>query len=215
MIKNHIHNPRKFSGGFSLVELIVVVAIFIIITSVVLFNQNKFSSDIGISNAAYSVALQIRQAQVYGILVRQAKQGAVNNFNTAYGIHFSKTGGTGPIGFSLFSDDSPNLIFDNGDTPINYFQLPEGNTITDVCTYDSIGVKQCFKSSGGALSSVDITFKRPEPAALISDSLSSITRKGKVDIIITSALGNKTRLIKVFSSGQISVSPTSNSATFN
>lgn len=200
----------KHIQGFSLVELLVVVSIFIIITSVVIFNQNKFSSDISISNVAYRVALDIRKAQVYGILVRDDEV----DFEGAYGIHFRKKRDN-TVEYFLFADsqrtagENNYLIYDgdNGDdqriTPI--YSLAEGNVFKNICTYDSSGRdEKCFFSAGIQAQNVDIVFKRPEPSAIITDSTSG-TRKRRVDITITSSLGDKTHTIKTFSSGQISV----------
>lgn len=207
-MKHSVQNLRNRSGGFSLVELMVVVAIFVIITSVVLYNQNKFSSDISISNSAYAVALEIRKAQVYGILVRENYGG----FNDAYGIHFKNIGGV--TTFDLFSDDNKNLSFDvpsevdPGDTVISSHALTEGNTIADVCTYDdALGSgEQCFSfTDSNGITTADIVFKRPDPAAIITNSLSVDDRKSEVIITIQSSLGDKLRTVKVFGSGQISV----------
>ena len=198
---------RSVASGFSLVELLIVVAIFLIITSIVLFSQNKFSSDISISNVAYQIALEVRQAQVYGILVRKNQ----DDFNSAYGLHFYKDGNE--LKFLTFADNSfPDdeddaLVYDDADSILATHALEEGNVLSRVCTYDSIGdddSRQCFSPSDDELSSVDIVFKRPEPAALITDSSSSV-RKGEVEITVTSSLGDRTRTVKVFGTGQISV----------
>jgi prepilin-type N-terminal cleavage/methylation domain-containing protein len=203
MIKKTAYRKK----GFSLVELLVVLAIFIIITTVVLFNQNKFSSDISISNVAYDVALQIRQAQVYGILVKEGEIQS-DDFNSAYGIHFSRaTDNSGVL--QMFSDEDDDFQYDAGaDLEVGPVRRPaEENKIIDVCSYDLNGNnKSCFSSNNDTVDSLDIVFKRPEPAAIIThQSSGSENRKGQVDIIIESSLGDKTRTVKVFSSGQISV----------
>lgn len=209
--------------GFSLIELLVVVMIFMVITSVVLFNQNKFSSDISISNVAYAVALQVRQAQVYGTLVRSST--STDSFNSGYAIHLYNTGdAVHPKGaFKLFTDDNGNFQYDdpskngdpnNRDTDISSFNLAEGNVIDNVCTYDSFSTGRtgkCFSSSGGNnLTMVDIVFKRPDPAAIISDDRSTgaapnQSKRAEVDIVIKSSIGDKKRTVKVTSAGQISV----------
>ena len=60
------------SRGFSLAELIVSIAIFLFISSVVMVSQHNFGGKILITNLAYDVALGIRQAQVYGSSSRKA-----------------------------------------------------------------------------------------------------------------------------------------------
>jgi len=89
MINTSKENINKFTGGFSLVEMLVVVAIFFTISSVVLFRQSKFSSDISITNAAYDVALVIREAQVYGTGSKQGDD--PYNRVKSYGVVFDNS----------------------------------------------------------------------------------------------------------------------------
>lgn len=183
-------------AGFSLVEMLVTVSIFLIITTVVIMNQNKFSSDIALSNVTYEVALKIRQMQTYGILVRESD----SDFSGAYGVHFYKN--DGEIKFRAFADnpDSGNqLAYDDDviDELLGIYSLAEGNEIIEVCTV------QCLTLEDDDIEHVDIVFKRPEPSAIISDSDDDERRE--VIITVASALGDKERFIKVLGTGQISV----------
>ncbi len=200
-------NMKRTDLGFSLVELLVVLAIFLIITSVVLFNQDKSSSDISLSNVTYEIALKIRQTQTYGLLVK----GTANDYDNAYGVNFYVDIADGnKTKFRVFADNTLGaadelLVYDAADTVLSEHSLTEGNVISDVCTYPSIGDlanRKCFSTS--AINVADISFQRPESAAIISDP-SSASQKGEIDITVKSALGDKTRTIKVFGSGQISV----------
>src|SRR3989344_3995148 len=74
--------------GFSLIELLVVISIFSIISLVVLANHSRFNSSVLLGSLAYKIALSFRETQVYGLSV----QGQSTNFQVGYGIHFS--GGT-------------------------------------------------------------------------------------------------------------------------
>jgi len=190
--------------GFSLVELLVVLSIFLIITSVVLFNQNKFSSDISITNVAYSIALEIRQAQVSGILVGQGR----DDFDKAFGVHFMIE--NNQIVFQNFKDYDDKLNYDLGEGGASQ-QLSEGNIILSVCTYSdgsSEAGKKCITPSNiGVIETVDIMYKRPEPSAIIIDSSSTNAndRRKRVEVIVQSSLGDRTRTIKAYNTGQISV----------
>lgn len=190
--------------GFSLVELIVVVAIFIVLTSVILFNQNKFSSDVAVGNLAYDIALQIRKAQVYGLLVREDMSSG-GGFNNGYGINFM-TRSDGEIYFILFTDVNNNGVFDSSiDETISTFNIEQGNTIADICTDSSTDPERCFSSNGGLnITYASIVFKRPDPDAIIRDSRNS-TRKSQIEITVNSALGDTTKYISVLNTGQISV----------
>lgn len=195
------------SLGFSLVELLVVVAIFIIITSVVLINQNKFSSNVAIQNLAYQIGLAIRQAQVYGLSVRGSNANGADTFDTAFGVHFDDSSKTS---FIFYADsDSDKMYLEGNDVLESTFNIDSG-TISNVCTTDGSGNKNCFNSTpngGTDIDSADITFKRPDPEAVIVNNLtpSSGPNDSKIEITVQSALKDRSQTIVVTSTGQIYV----------
>lgn len=94
-IKTH-----KFKKGFTLVELLVTISMFVIITGVVLVNSNQFDNTILLNNFAYDVALTVKQAQSYGVNVRESVAGA---FDSYYGVYFDKRANIGSnTSFALF-----------------------------------------------------------------------------------------------------------------
>ena len=143
------------SRGFSLTELIVSIAIFLLITSIVMVSQYRFGSKILITNLAYDVALGIRQAQVYGSSSRKAAGALLGNeFNRKYGVHFGPTDY-----FILFVDLNDDGVYDSSDNTstgcvsssecVSFFKVERGNSISDFC-----GGSTC--KSGGAISGLDI-----------------------------------------------------------
>src|SRR3989338_7579467 len=61
--------------GFTLVELLVTLSLFVVLTTIVLFSQSKFNGSILLTNLAYDVAITVRQAQTYGVNVRETSSG--------------------------------------------------------------------------------------------------------------------------------------------
>lgn len=179
-------------SGFSLIELIVSISIIIIISSVALFNQAKFSSDILISNMAYEIALIIRQAQVYGTSSKGNEdaltlQGS-EQYRVGYGVHFADDNGEKPGSFLTFVDvpnqggaSSPgenttfNYQFDidntYGPTDVqtltSLVDLTQGQKIRRFCAYSSTEQK-CWDTSYGSNMSLDIVFVKPNPDAHIT-----------------------------------------------
>src|SRR3989338_9771847 len=80
------HQPSTTRRGFSLIEMMVVLTIFGIMTAVVLANLPAFRDKTALDLIAQEIATTIRQAQVYGIGTRSA--GSSSNFS-AYGIYFN------------------------------------------------------------------------------------------------------------------------------
>jgi prepilin-type N-terminal cleavage/methylation domain-containing protein len=85
--------PKYSQSGVTLIELIVVVAIFALVASVLLFNFSDFSTNVSIRNLSQEIALSIRKAQTYATSVQSID--AANTSTTtypAYGITFSVGG---------------------------------------------------------------------------------------------------------------------------
>lgn len=182
-----INEKCQTSGAFTLVELLVSVAIFTLITTVAVFNNAQFNGNVILSNLAYEVALSVRQAQFYGITV---KQSSTNTFDAGYGMNFNIAT---PSSYILFEDKpTPNKIYDAGEA-LETYMLRKGNLISRICL-----------SQGGTCSSypsVDISFVRPNPDAFIKYAGSTYS---KAEICVSSPSGNKRKVV-VESTGQISV----------
>lgn len=174
-------------GAFTLVELLVSVAIFTLITTTAVFNNAQFNGNVILTNLAYEIALSVRQAQFYGITVKQSSASA---FDSGYGIHFNMST---PTNYLLFEDrPTPNKTYDVGEA-IETYMLRKGNSISKICLTQS--------SSCQSVQSVDISFVRPNPDAFIRSGGSSYS---KAEVCLSSPLGNKRKII-VESTGQISV----------
>jgi prepilin-type N-terminal cleavage/methylation domain-containing protein len=198
-----LFSKRTFKKGFTLVELLVTITIFVILTGVVLFNQQKFNSTILLTNLAYDTALNIRQAQTYGINIKEFGTGQF----VPYGVHFAMSN---PTSFILFADiaSTPRNVF-NGTTLdrcvsaegcVSRYNITRGNYIVDICTEPvPAGTFTC----GNSKNSVDIVFKRPNPDALIT-----FEGMGSPQSAVTIILGNpdgSTRKVVVRSNGLIEI----------
>ncbi len=78
---------KQNQKGMTLIELLVALVIFSIITGVVLFNYGDFNASLTMQNLADDIALTVRRAQSYAIGVR----GRSGEFNVGYGVHFDVT----------------------------------------------------------------------------------------------------------------------------
>jgi prepilin-type N-terminal cleavage/methylation domain-containing protein len=189
---------RNLNRGFTLVELLVTISIFVILTGVVLFNQGKFNSTILLTNLAYDTALTIRQAQTYGINIKEFNDGSGGVF-VPYGVHFDKI--NEPKSFILFADLNLSGKFNgtlgsciNTEGCVNRYSIKRGNYISDltVTTGDNT-------SSTTAL---DITFKRPNPDAIITSV--NTNNYSKATIYLTGVDGS-TRKVNVQANGLIEI----------
>ncbi len=189
--------------GFTLVELLVVTGIIILVSGVVLANNNRFGGRILLENLAYDVALSVRQAQVYGISVHTFG----GNFGAGYGMHFDINS---PATYVLFADAvSPNGLYDGCPNSascelVQSTTIQGGYKIVDLCTTaGGSSVETCN------LNMLDVLFKRPEPDAFISaNGTSGVANPGALSedgrIIVQSPRGDRMSIL-ISAPGQISV----------
>lgn len=160
--------PATFRRGFTLVELLVVISIFVVLTGVVLFNQQKFNSTILLTNLAYDTALTIRQAQNYGINVRGFSKDADTIFFRPYGVTFdtydfkksfilhTDTGSDTDTNYRFGGDRS---VCEVGSGCLSRYNITRGNQISKMC--------RNVTGDCDVVYTVDIIFKRPNPDAEI------------------------------------------------
>lgn len=189
-------SPSK-SSGFSILELIVVASIFVLITTITLVKHSSFNSSTVLGSLAYDIALSIRQAQVFGLAVREYKEGGFATFDTGYGVHFDSSDTKHYI---LFADTDRQFDYDGDSEKDEVFTISRGNFISDFCATNSSNVEKC--SSAGTIDYLDIIFDRPDPEAIIKTNLAETY--GSARIFVSSSNGAE-RVIRVFSTGQISV----------
>lgn len=196
---------KSYNKAFTLVELLVTLTIFSIMTGIVLFNQESFNNTIFLSNLASDIALSVREAQTYGINIKETE--IESKDFVPYGVSFKiKSGGSTDFSnkdFILFADLNKNSLYDSnyktctsGSECIEKYSIKRGNYIKSICVSENDGV--CKEKD-----KVDILFRRPNPDAIIKTD-----NGGKVysyvKIVVSSASGN-IKTIVVRNTGQIYV----------
>lgn len=176
-----------------MIELLVTMGIFLMLTGAVLANYRKFSTNAMFANASEDVVLSLRQAQVYGAGTKgnTVVCGSGTSFECAYGVHFT----TGSHGLTIFADkDGSKTYTSAADTTVD--SIVWGNNI-------SIMSLQCGTTPCG--SEMEITFNRPSPDAFITDILGITNPVDKGIITLKDANTGKVFVITVTTAGQISI----------
>ena len=205
-------NPLNKKAGFTLVELLVVIVIMSLITLVMLNKQSKFDSSTIMRSLTYSIALSVRQAQVYGISVKPTAPTS-GNFASSHGLYFDSAV---PGSYILFADVNNDNQYNAGDTVDQLLKLNGNFAISEFCAI-SAAHKRCSGPDGDAntISTMDVMFKRPNPDAIIyayqTSGMNQVLIPG--DLPYSSAYvqiqandGTK-RSIRIYSTGQVSVEP--------
>lgn len=182
--------------GFTLIELLVSIAIFTIMTGVVLAKYNTYNTNAPFANASEDVVLALRQAQVYGAGTKgNAGCTAATAFECSYGVYFS-TNSAEKNGLTIFVDNNNDRVFTSG---------PDG-VVEHVQWASSISISTLLCPGPASATACNITFRRPNPDAFIDDSTPSpVSSYDAATITIADAISGKTALVTISKAGQISL----------
>lgn len=193
---------KRAQKGFTLIEMLVVVGIMVVVSGLILANNNRFGGVVLLQNLAYDMALSIRQAQGYGIAVQRFN----SSFSSGYGMHFQiDPPGTTQSTYVLFADaiepaDGEYTCPTPGTANCELVQattIASGYRISSLCVRPAGGAMQCGAST------LDILFKRPEPDAYIRSSLGEDVNES-AEIHVQSPRGD-TKVVTIHANGQIAV----------
>lgn len=222
------------NAGFALIELLIAVVLFGIISTFVILAYNRVSGQLFLGTLAYDLALSFRQSQSYGVSVHQFQGGGSATFDIGYGLHFDSNP-QAKSSYAMFADANGilgNGLLDGGfggaydatgchvNNPecISVFKLERGNTIYKFCgvlvgdegrdAVDALKNEECNVDSTSGNSNItflDVTFLRPNPDAIIKTSRSADgVQYVSARVYVKSPTGEK-RVVEVVNTGQISI----------
>lgn len=216
---------NKFCRGLTLIELMVVLSIFGIISSITIFNYSKFNSSASILNLADDIALSVRKAQGYAIGVH----GIGGTFNDGYGVHFTANNSSSTLvsgsnqSFVIFSDMglTPNGKYDYSEADPQCSVSPSiGNECMEVLNILSADeISEIYYNNRTAPipknGIIDVIFRRPNPEPTFcyrpNESEQNCVQEENIYMIrikISSLIDpvNIYKIITISNNGQISVS---------
>ncbi len=212
--KGHNRLSRKSGAGFTMIELMVTVSIFVVVSTITLANYPKFSSNITLDNLAHAMAISIREAQVFGLSVKEFGSGSsvFPGYGTSFDQSYDKS-------FILFADSNGDKEYSRvgGDACVGdcleKFSIADNNKIYTLCgdlkadgvIINAIGDLNTPNSNCG-LSNMDISFTRPDPDATLTGTSVVWGKRNYSDaeVVVVSPKGSF-KIITVWTTGQISV----------
>lgn len=182
----------NLNKGMSYVELIVVLGIFAVMSSVVIFNYSQFQSKVDIKSLASDIALKIVEAQKSS-LSGNSPNLFQSGFKPSFGVYFDSTS-TLSTSFIYFADKNNNSKYDSAiDTKLDTIIITKNNKISSL---EGVG---CTVSNN-----LGIVFVRPDSSAKISSNSNALTSCTSVKIKISSPRSDNAT-ITVYPSGRVQV----------
>jgi Tfp pilus assembly protein FimT len=190
--------PPSFKRGFSIVELLVTIGVFVMLSLSLVGNYRSSTKALSLNSLAALVSSDIRRAQAYGI--SNIDRGGY----FAHGISFDTTIAANKTFYILFADKNSNLINDNlgvctGEC-VEKMTISSGSRIKSLC----VNMKKDNKTSANctAVNSLHISFKRPEPEPSIISS-PAVSEIADAEIFIETGDGALIKTIVVWKTGLI------------
>jgi len=216
---NNNTQEKTAKAGFTIIEMLVVLAIIFILAGTSLVNYNQFGKEIDLENMTYNVALTIRTAQSFGINRRDDLSTSFDE-PSPYGVYFTTSLISPPPGlssesFMVFIDNKngnlpgSNNIFDNSGTGgacvsnsadecIEIFTMNKLVYISSLCAGDNAA--NCTERD-----ELHITYKRPNPDAIIKSSASAAPHSYAEVTLSSPVAGIPDQKIAIGVAGQISI----------
>ena len=116
-IKNFKFKIRNFNAGMTYVELIVVLSIFSVLSSVAIYNYGDFQSSVDIKNLASDIALQIVKAQKDSLSGLLPLQEIKTDWKPSYGVYFDLSKGATVVPSLIrrvFDRENPLIVWGDG-----------------------------------------------------------------------------------------------------
>jgi prepilin-type N-terminal cleavage/methylation domain-containing protein len=227
------HRAPRFLGtsiaqrasGFSLVEMMVVLAIISVVTSIALLGQGEFNRSILLTDTAYTVALSLREMQTYGLSSRKfnATQNAgygayVTSATTGSYVLFADTADADTVDRNTYAT---SCLFGGTGTPeskpgdciytpgsdgiVQTYAFSRGFRISSFCGKNG-AAKYCSTDGTTPLTEMNIVFLRSNTETAVLAKRNGVwTPLTSAELYLQSYDGSGTKGICVSRVGQISV----------
>jgi prepilin-type N-terminal cleavage/methylation domain-containing protein len=196
----------KAGHGYTIIELLVTIGIFSLISSIVLVNYPKLSEQLSISQTAHEIALAFREAKTYALAVRQycPPGGGACSYNVGYGVHFDTV--NSPQNFILYvapltatnACATANCMYSTG-YEVDTLMIKSGISIARICDLSTAPPYDC------KFNKLDVAYARPDPAVYITGFYTGGSQALSNAGVVVRTPGGNEKTINVWTTGQISV----------
>ena len=159
---NKARNSETFrifdKAGFTIIELLIVIAIIGIITGIVVFNTGAERQNSALLRSAQKLSLDLRRVQSFALSSKVFK---TNGVPCGWGVHFN---GTDSTDYIIFADLAANVNCSDRD----FIRAADGSEDFETINLES-GITVSSLSSGLS----DIIFTPPDPTVTFTPAQTS------------------------------------------
>jgi len=185
------------------VELIVVLSIFAVMSTITIFNYGEFQARVDIKNLANDIALRIVEAQkaaLSGQFPSLSQQvGLPLTWNPSYGVYLNPTSNN--TSFVYFVDLNGNNLYEGSSCSgecVETINITRGNQIS------GLQVFYLGNPNGQNLSNATVSFRRPNVSAIIRSSVALGPNISHLEITVVSPKSPQAT-IKLYASGRVQI----------
>ena len=214
MVHKFFPNIKNLNNGITLVELVVVIFIIVIFSSIVIADFPKIKKEYALSRATYKLAQDLRRVQDMGLSgVKLTDSNGVLVQTKGYGIYMDIRGAQLTQQYMLYADTCPSVnskdYYVQADPLfcLNYGGQQAGQDyIVDTINVDDDNSGVFIKSiNGSAATAISINFTPPNPNISITDNTGNNNYANVIIVLALRSDTSITRTVTINKSGLITV----------
>ncbi len=183
-------------GGFTIIEIVVVIGVMALIAGMTLVSFPEFSERISIEQEAGKFSLALRRAQSYALAVREF--GAGSGIFPGYGVNVSLAT---PDQYLVFGDPNRSSRYESFlNEAVETTTVERRVRVIRIC-----GNSQSVPAGSCTLSSADLFYIRPGPTIVLTGVDSGLAATyNDIKVTLASFDGSIQKNVIIWSTGQIS-----------
>lgn len=189
------------AAGFTLLELMVVIFVFAIVSTAVFANYSSFNERLAVRSASEEISSSVRRAQAFGLAVKGITIGGTTYF-PGYGIYFTLAN---PFSYVAYADINADRLYQEANEKVEDMVIQANSQIYQLCAN-----AKSNPPGDCTLTNIIATYTRPIPQVVLKKDGGLSTCGGMGDsycdvgIKIRGPRGT-TKTIVLWQSGQISI----------
>lgn len=187
--------PKRSRAGFTMVEIVVILAIIVLVASLLLASFPNLSQRINLQRSSQQLALSFRKVQNMALGVRQVQTPGGKVVPPIFGLYFNRAT---PNSYIIFADTFPSGV------PNGRYDVGKDVVLETVSLDPGIGFASFTSDLGGTNKLQDVlnvAFSVPEARVTIKNASTDVGESAQISL--AGRNGTITENVVVRTSGQV------------